>query len=351
MEYYSGILFLTTNRIGDFDEAFTSRIHMSLYYPELNGAKTVEVFNINLKMIQERFVLRGRTIEIDFGITSFALQHFQNHPKARWNGRQIRNACQTALALAEFQAQGNSHAMAANPALVVKLNVKHFEKVRDAYLEFTKYINEIYQTDAKGRAKEGKIRAVWIDDEDYSRLSEGRKAFASASKLQPSMDEPRQAPGFNTFSQPARAVSQAGVAQQHQHRGQQQSFHGSNFGPPVTGRETPSRNPNQNPIFDHNALTSNQNQAHMFGQPIPTLSGQSTDQTHFAATGPASVPVHADGRVYYVHQPIPAGAASNFEQRTQAMHEPPGPQVVYRQDGLSEITTSHGTAGTGGHQN
>src|SRR4051794_28771603 len=30
MEYYAGILFLTTNRVGDFDEAFTSRIHVSL---------------------------------------------------------------------------------------------------------------------------------------------------------------------------------------------------------------------------------------------------------------------------------------------------------------------------------
>lgn len=351
MEYYSGILFLTTNRIGDFDEAFTSRIHMSLYYPELNDAKTVKVFDINLRMIQERFVLTGRTIEIDFGIGSFALQHFQNHPKARWNGRQIRNACQTALALAEFQAQGNSHDTAAKPALVVKLNVAHFEKVRDAYLEFTKYINEIYQTDAKGRAKEGKIRAVWIDDEDYSSLSERRKAFANASKVQPSMDEPRQAPGLNTFSQPAWAVSQAGVAQQHQHPGQQRSFHGSNFGLPVTGRETPSRKPNQNPIFDQNALASNQNQAHMFGQPMPALSGQSTDQTHFAATGPASVPVHPDGRVYYVQQPIPAGAASNFEQRIQTMHQQPGSQGVYRQDDLSEITTSHREAGTGGHRN
>ena len=33
LEYYAGILFLTTNRIGDFDEAFTSRIHMRLFYP------------------------------------------------------------------------------------------------------------------------------------------------------------------------------------------------------------------------------------------------------------------------------------------------------------------------------
>jgi hypothetical protein len=32
LEYYSGILFLTTNRVGIMDEAFKSRIHVSLYY-------------------------------------------------------------------------------------------------------------------------------------------------------------------------------------------------------------------------------------------------------------------------------------------------------------------------------
>jgi len=31
LEYYSGILFLTTNRVGTIDEAFKSRIHVSLY--------------------------------------------------------------------------------------------------------------------------------------------------------------------------------------------------------------------------------------------------------------------------------------------------------------------------------
>lgn len=31
LEYYKGILFLTTNRIGTFDEAFKSRIHISLF--------------------------------------------------------------------------------------------------------------------------------------------------------------------------------------------------------------------------------------------------------------------------------------------------------------------------------
>lgn len=31
LEFYSGILFLTTNRVGTIDEAFKSRIHISLY--------------------------------------------------------------------------------------------------------------------------------------------------------------------------------------------------------------------------------------------------------------------------------------------------------------------------------
>lgn len=32
LEYYNGLLFLTTNRVGTIDEAFKSRIHISLYY-------------------------------------------------------------------------------------------------------------------------------------------------------------------------------------------------------------------------------------------------------------------------------------------------------------------------------
>lgn len=36
LEYYSGILFLTTNKIGNFDEASKSRIHILLYYAPLD---------------------------------------------------------------------------------------------------------------------------------------------------------------------------------------------------------------------------------------------------------------------------------------------------------------------------
>jgi hypothetical protein len=165
MEYYAGVLFLTTNRVGDFDEAFTSRIHVSLYYPELSKNKTIEVFKINMNMINERFEAKERTIVVD-GIIPFASDHYKNHPLARWNGRQIRNACQTALALAEFEAQGNSMETILKPNALVHLKVSHFQTVQKAYLEFAQYMNSLYGTTSSTRAKENRIRAIWIDEND-----------------------------------------------------------------------------------------------------------------------------------------------------------------------------------------
>ncbi|TFB05626.1 hypothetical protein CCMA1212_002022 [Trichoderma ghanense] len=102
LEYYAGILFLTTNRIGDFDEAFTSRIHISLYYPPLDKSSTREIFRLNLRIIKQRFLDKGRDIDIrEKDILKYATAYWKKHENMRWNGRQIRNACQTALAMAE----------------------------------------------------------------------------------------------------------------------------------------------------------------------------------------------------------------------------------------------------------
>ncbi|KAJ2895303.1 hypothetical protein MKZ38_006713 [Zalerion maritima] len=230
MEYYAGILFLTTNRIGDFDEAFRSRIHISLYYPELSNSKTVEVFKINMDMIAERFIRRGRRIKIDeAGIAVFASQHFDNHPQGRWNGRQVRNACQTALALAEFEAQGNSHTAILKPDAVVNLGVKHFETVRKAYLDFTKYLHDLYNTDDAQRAKDHGLRAVWINEQDgtiTSRATNKRAAFRMALQPQPPSQIPQQQPPMPLgFQAQAPRQEQYGFQQQPQQWQHQQHQH------------------------------------------------------------------------------------------------------------------------------
>ncbi|KAK0661355.1 hypothetical protein DIS24_g2496 [Lasiodiplodia hormozganensis] len=200
MDYYTGVLFLTTSRIGDFDEAFTSRIHISLYYPELSQAKTESIFKLNMDMIQERFRQNGRKIRIDtFAIGSFATKHFSDHPEARWNGRQIRNACQTALALAEYEAQGSSHAATPRPDVEVELNVEHFKVVGNAYLEFTKYMDDLYGTNAARRAKEARLRAMWLAENDNilgGGKAMNKTAFALASQIHHQQQAQQQQHGF-----------------------------------------------------------------------------------------------------------------------------------------------------------
>ncbi|KAL8811797.1 MAG: hypothetical protein Q9223_007455, partial [Gallowayella weberi] len=104
LEFYPGILILTTNKVGHFDEAFKSRIHVSLYYPALDKQSTLKIWKMNL----ERLSKSKRALAVDGEeIYEYAKQHYKalvKKGKTTWNGRQIKNAFQTAIALAEFDA-------------------------------------------------------------------------------------------------------------------------------------------------------------------------------------------------------------------------------------------------------
>lgn len=151
---------MTTNRIGDFDEAFASRIHVSLEYPQLTEESTQTILDLNIRLIRERFRKNGRAIEIDEeGIGFKVSNYWQRNQKTRLNGRQIRNACQTALALAEFDAQGGSHKVDPKTDAKVVLRSKYFDTVLKAYLDFNKYLKDIYGISPEERAREKGLRA------------------------------------------------------------------------------------------------------------------------------------------------------------------------------------------------
>ncbi|KAK0659196.1 hypothetical protein QBC41DRAFT_331599 [Cercophora samala] len=160
LEYYTGILFLATNRVGDFDEAFGSRIHISLHYPQLDLSSTLKVFELNLNLIRERFKRRNRELTIDTrAILEHAAEYWTKNEHMRWNGRQIRNACNTALALAEFAAQGGDHTRVVDAGAKISLKLEHIEVVSTAYLGFITYLEDVFDKDADRRAKQMMIRA------------------------------------------------------------------------------------------------------------------------------------------------------------------------------------------------
>ncbi|KAH8649230.1 hypothetical protein BX600DRAFT_111809 [Xylariales sp. PMI_506] len=138
LEYYAGILFLTTNRVGGIDPAFKSRIHVSLYYPRLDLHSTLslhKLFIARTKEQQKQF--NSHLFQINEGqILRFAERHFKRLQKSNfptWNGRQIRNAFQTAIALAENEAR-------ANPGVPIVLGKEQFKTVAEGAQEFEEYL-------------------------------------------------------------------------------------------------------------------------------------------------------------------------------------------------------------------
>lgn len=152
LEYYQGILFLTTNRVGAFDEAFKSRIHISLYYPELAKPQSLKIWEMNLERAKKIDLERTRTqtmpgmIIDEEDIRAYAEIHWIENQRGvgKWNGRQIRNAFQTASALALYEAHGkNLIRLRENPDGEItppQLKRKHFEKVAKATTQFGEYM-------------------------------------------------------------------------------------------------------------------------------------------------------------------------------------------------------------------
>ncbi len=190
LEYYSGILFLTTNRVGNIDEAFKSRIHISLYYPPLDRRQTLDIFAVNIRKLQaiesEKNKLAAklgpssgdpssssptprRPTAIDRGsILDFAKWHFdvkQDTPEQRWNGRQIRNAFQVAYSLAQFKMPGNSE-QGQEDNDDGKLDWRQFNTVATAMNDFEDYLSQTNNgTDSDQAAKEH-IRLDEYDNRD-----------------------------------------------------------------------------------------------------------------------------------------------------------------------------------------
>lgn len=91
VEYYRGILFLTTNRIKSYDEAFLSRIHVALHFQELSKDARAQVWRAFLQKVG---------VEVGQPESSFDEDQLDKLADRNINGRQIKNATRTANSLA-----------------------------------------------------------------------------------------------------------------------------------------------------------------------------------------------------------------------------------------------------------
>ncbi|EHL01856.1 putative ATP-dependent zinc metalloprotease FtsH [Glarea lozoyensis 74030] len=86
LEYYEGILFLTTNRISNMDAAFQSRIHVSMAYPDLTTASRRQIWQNFLTLSKQKSEIEEKDLDM--------------LAQVNLNGRQIKNVLKTSFLLA-----------------------------------------------------------------------------------------------------------------------------------------------------------------------------------------------------------------------------------------------------------
>lgn len=169
LEYFKGIVFLTTNRVGTFDEAFISRIHVPIYYGEFTPEQRIKVWDTFFEKLE---LDRERTMRILSSAKDYVdSPELQN---LKWNGREIRNgndksflnylpvlycfsgcmpvlitslslAFQVAVALAEAQGQRDDKGR-------VLIKKEHIKATVDMSKEFSDYLNRVHKADLSKKA-------------------------------------------------------------------------------------------------------------------------------------------------------------------------------------------------------
>lgn len=85
LEFYDGILFLSTNRVGTFDDAILSRVHVQLHYPELDLDQRSKLWNNLIEKLESE----RSSIQVKYGVHEYLESNKLS--KYEMNGKEIRN--------------------------------------------------------------------------------------------------------------------------------------------------------------------------------------------------------------------------------------------------------------------
>ncbi|KAJ5178623.1 ATPase AAA-type core [Penicillium coprophilum] len=135
LDYFQGILFLTTNRVGSFDEAVMSRIHVQIGYDPLDEDSRRQIWDGYFKKLSKNHKNDGQEIRCSYDAKEF-IRKSDDLRALKWNGREIRNAFQTAVALACFQAKQEGSA-------IPELTDDHLRQVVNMSQNFKSYVRAV----------------------------------------------------------------------------------------------------------------------------------------------------------------------------------------------------------------
>ncbi|KAL1981791.1 hypothetical protein VTN96DRAFT_2129 [Rasamsonia emersonii] len=135
LEYFNGIMFLTSNRVGALDQAFQSRIHITLGIPEFDWTRRKDVWGIFIKDLGRKRPDGSPPLLTHDECRELGREVVASWAKEPINGRQIRNCVRSALALAADKGE--------------KLSAKHFNTVIQLGNTFTQYMKRLQKAESE----------------------------------------------------------------------------------------------------------------------------------------------------------------------------------------------------------
>lgn len=151
LEYYEGILILTTNRVGTFDEAFKSRISLALRYDKLNEDQRKQIWWNFFRRLE--YLGEQENVDLDD-----LKSHVDELASYSMNGRQIRNSISTGRQLAKYKR--------------MRMNFGHLKRSITLADKFDKYLAEVREgdtTESSATKKDGRLSDEFFAREDNIR--------------------------------------------------------------------------------------------------------------------------------------------------------------------------------------
>lgn len=136
LEYYEGIIFLTTNRIRSIDVAVQSRMHLAIQYKRLQQKQKANIYKNLLEKVPDSMIKSDRE-------NMYKTINDQLCRRNEMNGRQIRNIVHAALALAKERGKEGGESAA-------KLK---FEDLRRVHETTTDFLESLKDTTNKARQR------------------------------------------------------------------------------------------------------------------------------------------------------------------------------------------------------
>ncbi|KAF2967481.1 hypothetical protein GQX73_g6097 [Xylaria multiplex] len=142
LEFYDGILFLATNRVVSFDDAFISHVHVQLHLPDFDDDQRQQMWQTYIDKLAKD---RGDCMRLNIDAKDYIRG---NEVRAlAWNGREIRNGKFNQFLLSEVKSNPETVSLAEYEAEKgedgkIVITDEHLRAAIELSRDFKTYINE-----------------------------------------------------------------------------------------------------------------------------------------------------------------------------------------------------------------